>query len=141
MVGWSNADYWGNAWSRPYMQQEKLQTIWSDTIMGIQDAIRNLAQEYPVGKEWCDQHLPELAKNTEVNSASIAWDPRALHRLCAQVTRDGDDADDNLVAFAEKAVEAELQFLLSHCMGLAGYSPLICRKDVQYRMVQISSFR
>mmetsp|Transcript_23125 Transcript_23125/g.39533 ORF Transcript_23125/g.39533 Transcript_23125/m.39533 type:complete len:95 (+) Transcript_23125:24-308(+) len=69
-------------------------------------------------------------KNTEVNSASIAWDPRALHRLCAQVTRDGDDADDNLVAFAEKAVEAELQFLLSHCMGLAGYSPLICRKDV-----------
>ena len=125
MVGWSNADYWGNAWRRPFMQHDDLQVYWKEPIAEIQTAIRNLTKDHPAGREWCSQHLPEILE-MESNS-ELSWDPRGLHGLCAQVTKDdGENVNEDLLVFAEKAVEAELRVLLAQCVRLAGYDAACC---------------
>ncbi|KAL9184747.1 hypothetical protein ACHAXT_012717 [Thalassiosira profunda] len=114
MVGWSNADYWGNAWRRPIVSQEELQKMWKEPIAEVQRAIRELVEDHSAGRDWCSENL-ELETET-------LWDPRALHRLCAQVTEESGANCEELTVFAEKAVEAELRALLHHCIGCAGHS-------------------
>jgi len=129
MIGWANADYWGASWSRPYLQQADLQKQWKGPIAGVQSAIYDLATKNAAGMDWLTQNLPELANENESNR-ELSWDPRALHRLCAQATKDdGETASDDLIDFAEKAVEAELHAILNHCVTLAGFcSPMSCKE-------------
>lgn len=118
MVGWSNADYWGSAWARPFQSSEILRELWRGVMIEIQPSILQLAK-YPSPEQWCRVNLPELFLS--VDEFVDAWDPRALHRLCALVTKDG-NSDSELMQFAQEACKVEMHALLMLCLEKAGYT-------------------
>ena len=122
MIGWSNADYWGRAWARPFRSKDELHGLWRKPLIGIQHSMLILAKSSPDSEIWCKENIPELflSENVFVDT----WDPRGLHRLCAQVTKEGDADNTNLLEFAERACTAEMNALLFFCLEKAGYAAL-----------------
>ena len=124
MVGWQNADYWGNVWARSIKgddaKSDELREVWRRTTREMQASILELTKHSPSGASWCHEYIPELFM--EEDSFVDLWDPRGLHRLCAHVTKNnGAGSNDELVQFAEEAVKAEINALLQFCLDNAGY--------------------
>ncbi len=119
MIGYQNANYWASA-SRTKGEH----CLCDDDGLGlglplkqVRESVIASSKDFGVEAEkWCNKHIIEEGGHED----DEYWETRALHELCATVSRD-DNASTDLKGFAETAAEVELKVLLNCCLERAGF--------------------
>ncbi len=115
MMGFQNANYWANAAVANARTNTHAHTN-PLPFQQVKSAVLDVAKEY--GKDamdWC--------RETIGDGDESVWEIRALHELCANVSRDYDNKalSESFKSFAERAAEIELRILLKCSLEHAGY--------------------
>ena len=127
MMGYANANYW----SRVAMTSNGVNSIPFGKIRNhilslVSDNMHSKSEKSETfAQKWCQERIVDEGGPEDEEY----WESRALHELCAQVTK-GDIEDERtaeLRTFAEKAAEIELRVLIETCLKRAGYD---CGEDV-----------
>jgi hypothetical protein len=107
--GFTNSDFWVS---------NTFRYLWVDSLplKRIARDILDIAKGNTAAEAWCHKNSV-----TYEGVAMAEWDPRYLNTLIGSVLNQDKDVA-HLQSFAERAAEVELRVLLSHTLGIVGYS-------------------
>ncbi|KAL7568495.1 hypothetical protein ACA910_012202 [Epithemia clementina (nom. ined.)] len=126
MMGFQNGNYWSSAVARVPDSEKHIPHAGLLFEVNRIAAMSEFANCSPV-KDWCDRH--KLS-----DPATVYFEPKAVHELCATVLRQQQQAQQSQVDkapnpqfeffrnFAEQVAEAELRVLLAHTLPKAGFA-------------------
>ena len=124
MVGFANANYWANAYTRTAAAR---QAVPHETL---RRAVEDLAAQPqftkdPVIAEWCATHgFVVVVRGSNDDKSNVAFfDPRAVHALCAAAMQQQQQqqGSSTLQTFAEQVATAEIRILTAHALHKAGF--------------------